>query len=269
MRTSSSVTTPGRRHPRPDRVQSVQRALAILETFTHELPELGITDITRRVGLTKGVVFRVVQTLVESGFLERADHNGTYRIGLRAFEVGSRYQVGATLERAALDPMRQLADKQTHNVYLGVHDGRYAVYVLTVEGKGPIKVHAAIGSRVYAHASAMGKVFLASLAPADAHELLTQELLIGLTPNTITNVSRLERQLEEIRRSGYATNRGETFFGVGSVAAPIHDRSGAVVAAVSNGFPLVTDSRTDWKQLAADVVACADEISQRLGSTRN
>jgi DNA-binding IclR family transcriptional regulator len=243
----------------------VQRALAILETFGRDAPALGISEIARRVGLTKGVVFRVVQTLADAGFLERADQDGTYEIGRRAWEVGSLYRVAARLERVALAPMQQLATEQGHNVYLGVLDGRHVIYVATVEGTGPVKVHAAVGSRVHAHASAMGKVFLASLPHEEAHCLLTKAPLEALTPNTITDVRRLEQQLAQVRRSGYATNRGEAFVGVGSVAAPVRDRSGAVVAAVSNGFPLVAESRTGWKQMAVEVVRCADEISERLG----
>lgn len=267
MRTDGRSATARRESARRDRVQSVQRALAILETFAPDVPELGISEIGRRVGLTKGVVFRVVQTLAESGFLERTAHDGTYQIGRRAWEVGSLYRVAAGLERAALEPMRQLAAQQGHNVYLGILDGRYVIYVQVVEGSGPIKVHATVGSRLHTHASAMGKVFLAWLPPEEAHRLLTQEAIEAVTPNTITDVGRLEHQLAQVRRSGYATNRGEAIVGVGSIAAPVRDRSGEVVAAVSNGFPLMIESRTDWKRMAAEVVRCAGEISARLGAT--
>jgi IclR family acetate operon transcriptional repressor len=207
--------------------------------------------------------------MVEVGFLERAGDDGSYRIGLKAFEVGSLYATAATLERVALEPMQELASRHGHNVYLGVRDGRYVVYVGTVEGKGPIKVHAAIGSRAYIHASAMGKVLLASLPPAEAHRILTKRALEALTANTITDVERLEQQLAQVRRAGFAMNRGEHYVGVGSVAAPIRDRSGVVAATVSNGFPWGPGMRVNWKELAADMVACADAISRRLGESTN
>jgi DNA-binding IclR family transcriptional regulator len=269
MRNRTIGTIVRRKRPRGDRVQSVQRALAILSTFDHETPTLGITDLARRVGLTKGVVFRAVQTMVEIGFLERAGDDGAYRIGLKAFEVGSLYANAATLERVAHEPMQELASRHGHNVYLGVRDGRYVVYVGTVEGTGPIKVHAAIGSRAYIHASAMGKVLLASLPTSEAHRILSKRALEALTPNTITDVDRLEQQLVQVRKSGFAMNRGEHYVGVGSVAAPIRDRSGAVVATVSNGFPWGPGTRVNWKELAADMVVCADSISRRLGESAN
>lgn len=258
-----------RKRPRGNRVQSVQRALAILSTFDQQTPALGITDIARRVGLTKGVVFRAVQTMAEAGFLERAGHDGAYRVGLKAFEVGSLYANAATLERVALEPMQELASRHGHNVYLGVRDGRHVVYVGTVEGRGPIKVHAAIGSRASIHASAMGKALLASLPPDEAHRILARRTLEALTPNTITDVGRLEQQLVQVRKAGFAMNRGESFVGVGSVAAPVRDRSGTVVATVSNGFPWGPGAPANWKELAADVVACANAISRRLGESTN
>jgi IclR family KDG regulon transcriptional repressor len=268
MRNSPDSRPRARRKPRRhDRVQSVERALAILSTFDHDLPVLGITEIARRVGLTKGVVFRAVRTMVEAGFLEQVPGDGVYRIGLRAFEVGSLYPPAASLEKAAQEPMQELAVRHGHNVYLGVRDGIDVVYVATVEGRGPIKVHAALGSRIRTHASAMGKVLLASLPAKEVRQLLTKHALDRLTPHTITDVGRLERQLEKVRRNGFAVNRGETYVGVGSVAAPVRDRSGAVVASVSNGFPLGAEARMNWNQLAVGVVSCADAISRRLVET--
>ncbi len=245
----------------------MERALAILSSFEHERPSLGISEIARRVGLSKGIVFRAVQTMVDAGFLERADEDGSYRIGVRAFEVGSVYAAAATLERAAQEPMRDLASRHGYNVYLGVRDGRDMVYLATVEGSGPIKIHAAVGSRLLLHASAMGKVVLAWLSPDEARRIIARRRLEALTPHTLTEPARLIQQLEQVRRDGYATNRGETYVGVGSVAAPVRDRTGAVIAAISNGFPWGPGSPVDFKQLAGDVVSCADAVSRRLGET--
>jgi hypothetical protein len=113
---------------------------------------------------------------------------------------------------------------------------------------------------------AVGKVLLAYLPADQVHELLTSAPLEALTPKTVTSVPRLERQLAQIRHNGVAINSGETFQDAGSLAAPIRDRSGKVVAAVSNGYPLYLVSEADLPRLTSEVVECADEISRLLGA---
>ena len=249
---------------RRNRLQSVQRALTILSAFTHDEPKLGITELSRRVHLTKSVVFRAVRTMLEAGFLEQ-DGAGMYRVGLRAFEVGSLYPLSASLERAAIQPMQDVANRHGHNVYLGVLEGRYVVYLATVDGGTPIRVHVAVGSRAHAHATAMGKVLLASLPPSESRRLLTRRPLEKLTPRTVTDPERIEAQLARIRKLGFAENRGENFVVVSSVAAPVRDRSGNVIAAVSNAFVERQQSRAKWREFTGDLIACAEAISLRLG----
>ena len=251
---------------RRNRVQSVERALSILQAFTEDDLSLGISELSRRTRLSKTVVFRITQTMSDRGFIEQDPETAEYRIGLRAFEVGALYYSHMTLERQAMRPMREMEAKQGYNVYLAVLDGRHVVYLAAVDSRGPIQVRVAVGSRAYAHATAVGKVLLAYLPADEAHELLTSAPLEALTPKTVTSVPRLERQLAQIRQTGVAVNSGETFQDAGSLAAPIRDRSGKVVAAVSNGYPLYSVSEADLPRLISEVVECADEISRLLGA---
>lgn len=249
-----------------NRVQSVDRALSILQAFTEQDTSLGISELSRRTGLSKPVVFRITQTMSDRGFIEQDPETAGYRIGLRAFEVGALYYSHMTLERRAIGPMREMEAKQGYNVYLAVLDGRHVVYLAAVDSRGPIQVRVAVGSRAYAHTTAVGKVLLAYLPTDQLHELLTSAPLEALTPKTITSVPRLERQLAEIRQRGVAINAGETFPDTGALAAPIRDRSGKVLAAVSNGYPLYSVSEADLPRLMNEVVECADAISRLLGA---
>jgi IclR family transcriptional regulator, KDG regulon repressor len=249
-----------------NRVQSVDRALSILQAFTEQDTSLGISELSRRTGLSKPVVFRITQTMSDRGFIEQDPETAEYRIGLRAFEVGALYYSHMTLERRAIGPMREMEAKQGYNVYLAVLDGRHVVYLAAVDSRGPIQVRVAVGSRAYAHTTAVGKVLLAYLPADQLHELLTSAPLEALTPKTITSVPRLERQLAEIRQRGVAINAGETFLDTGALAAPIRDRSGKVLAAVSNGYPLYSVSEADLPRLMSEVVECADAISRLLGA---
>ncbi|WP_219463934.1 IclR family transcriptional regulator [Nonomuraea rhizosphaerae] len=248
---------------RRSHVQSIERAIFVLECFTDEEPVLGVAELSRRVGLSTSIVFRVAQTLCAHGFLERAPDSDGYRIGLRAFQVGMRYRLHNTLERAAGRPMRELADKFGYNVYLGVLDGDDVVYMSTVNGHGPIQVRVTVGSRLPAHTTAIGKVLLAALP--DGPRRRARGPLSSLTPDTVTDPDVLAGQLREARTRGYALNRGEALRGVSSVAAPVTDHTGRTVAAVSNGFASHLVSEAEFPEIIDAVVGCASAISRRLG----
>jgi DNA-binding IclR family transcriptional regulator len=250
-----------------NRLQSVERSLAILGEFSPSEPVLGISDLARRLRLSKSIVYRSVRTMLAAGFLERDRlQPQLYHIGLRAFEVGSLYLRQNDLYAAAIAPMRELAASTHYNVYLGVLHGDHVVYVATVDGGGPIQIRVTVGSRAYAHATAMGKVLLAFL-PAEALDtVLGGGPLKKVTETTTTSAPRLLAELARVRSDGYAVNRGESYREIGSVAAPVRDRSGAVIAAVSNGFPLELTTDKQVTLMTASTMACAMEISRRLGA---
>jgi len=245
---------------RKDSLQSVERAVSVLDCFGPDAPSLGASEIARRLGLGKTVVFRIAQTLVAAGFLER-EPDGKYRIGLHAFEVGSLYPLHRALEEAAQGPMRALAARTAHTVYLGVLHGRHITYLSTVEAPGPIRIRATPGTRTFAHATAMGTVLLAHLPVEEARELLSGEPLERLSPNTITDVDAIMARLERAREAGYVLNRGEHYEAVGSIAAPVLGPLGRPVAAVSNGFAIGLVSATELQEMTHDVMACAAELS--------
>jgi IclR family KDG regulon transcriptional repressor len=250
-----------------NRLQSVERSLMILGQFSTTEPVLGISELSRRLHLSKSIVYRSVRTMVEAGFLER-DRLAPqlYRIGLRAFEVGSLYLRHNDLYDAAIAPMRDLAARTHYNVYLGVLHQDHVVYVATVDGGGPIQVRVTVGSRAFAHATAMGKVLLAALGEDDLARVLGPGPLRKVTDTTTSSVDRLRTELGRVRAQGHAANRGESYREIGSVAAPIRDRTGSVIAAVSTGFPLDLTSEKQVSQMTTATIACADDISRRLGA---
>ncbi|BCW44692.1 IclR family transcriptional regulator [Arthrobacter sp. StoSoilB5] len=245
---------------RKDSLQSVERAISVLDCFGPGTPSLGATDLARRLGLGKTVVFRIAQTLAAAGFLER-EADGKYRIGLHAFEVGSLYPLHRALEEAALGPMRALAARKAHTVYLGMLHGRYITYLSIVEAPGPIQIRATPGTRTFAHTTALGTILLAHMPPEEARELLSREPLERLSPNTVTDVEAIMARLERAREAGYAMNSGEHYEMVGSIAAPVLGPLGRPVAAVSNGFAIGLVSATELQEMTHDVMDCAAEIS--------
>ncbi|AQW46605.1 IclR family transcriptional regulator [Streptomyces violaceusniger] len=246
--------------PRREHLQSVVRAVSVLDCFGPDTPVLGLTELAQRLGLGKTVVFRITQTLVSTGLLER-EHNGRYRIGLRAFEIGSQYQLHRALEEAARGPMRELAARRSHIVYLGTLRGRYVTYLSIVEGTGPIQIRATPGTRAGAHATALGTVLLSHLPEREVRDLLSRDPLERLSRNTVTDIDMILPRLARARESGYAINNGEHYEAIGSVAAPVFGPSGRPVAAVSNGFPIGLVSASELHEMTREVVDCAARIS--------
>ncbi|MFD9664848.1 IclR family transcriptional regulator [Rhodococcus sp. NPDC059968] len=246
--------------PNRDLLQSVERAVRVLDCFGPDTPTLGVAEIARRLGLGKTVTFRIAQTLVTTGLLER-EQDGRYRIGLHAFEIGSQFQLHQVLEEAALGPLRQLAARRSHTAYLGVLRDRYITYLSTVEGAGPIQIRATPGTRTYAHATALGTVLLAHLPTAEVRDLLSREPLERPSPNTVTDIDTILSRLERTREAGYAINSGELYEATGSIAAPVFGPSGRPVAAVSNGFAIGLVSATELQEMTREVMDCAAQIS--------
>jgi DNA-binding IclR family transcriptional regulator len=251
---------------RPNRVQSVKRALAVLSVFDDARPEMGVSELARTLGLSKSIVMRLVSTLREAGFLERGIANDKYRIGLAAFEVGSLYFVNASLRREAEPVLHALAERFACSTYIGTLSGDRAVYVSAIEGSGPIRIGPRIGSSAPAHTTAAGKALLAYLDPDELERYLATAELVPETPHSISTRAELRAHLLQIRAAGFATNRGEHLNGVAAVGAPVFDARGAAVAAISLAFPIYLMPDDQWPTVTAAVVDAAQQISRRLGT---
>lgn len=247
-------------------VKSLRRAIAILSTFSKEEPELGISELSRRLGLAKPVVHRLVTTLVEGGFLEKSEANGKYRIGIRAFELGSLYLEGNVLEREAVPILQELANRYNHNAYMGKLHGGMMTYIAVVETPGPIRVHVPVGARAYPHTTAMGKVLLAEMSDAELDAFLERYGLRQLTPMTITDPLVLKAQLAQIREQGFAIATDENIQGIGAVGAAVRDHAGKAAAGISLAFPTGLVDHARIQELALAIKEASVRISRRLGA---
>ena len=246
------------------RSQSLARGLAVLEAFGPDAPELGVRELGRRLGLDKSIVHRLVRTLVESSFLEQNPETLRYRVGPRAFEVGQNYVVATGLAEAALPVVHPLADRSEINVYVGVLRGPAVVYLLAVQSSGPIVIRARPGSLARLHSTALGKVVLAF--HPDPAALLGSGPLTRLTPATITDPAAVLAQLPAIRRQGHALSDEENLPGVWAVGAPVRDRSGKVIAAVSGACPRYQLTEARAAEIVEAVRQAGAMISRNLGA---
>lgn len=245
-------------------VRAVERALLILDCFDGENPERGITDIAQAVGLHKATAHRIVTTLVNYGFLERAADGQKYRLGLELANLGFKVIRRMNLRREALPYMKQLVEEWDETCDLSVFDEDKVFYVEVLRGNHALTIAAAVGQRLPAHCTASGKLFLAYLPSAELDPIINQSL-VSFTENTITSRNTLLEQLESIRNQGYAVDYEEFEVGVCAVAAPIYNRMGKVVAALGCPCPISRMTSERIIQIAETFKDAAQAISHRMG----
>ncbi len=248
----------------PYRAPAVRHATRLLEAFLDGPEECGISELSRRIDLSKSTVHRLVATLVEAGWLDRNPATDKYRLGLRLFELGSVVAARMEVRQCALPFMQDLMERVGETVHLAVLDGDQLVYVAKVESRHPIRLFSQVGQHGPVHCTGVGKVLLA-FAPPEIVERVIAAGLPAFTPNTITDPDQLRAHLAQVRAQGYALNQEESEYGLVSVAAPVRDHSGAVVAGLSAAGPSQRLTLDRIPALISQVVETASQVSRALG----
>jgi IclR family transcriptional regulator, KDG regulon repressor len=258
------VTEPGGRDG--SRLTSVRNAARLLKELGQAGGELGVSELARRLGLGKSTVHRLLATLTAERILEHDPAAGTYRLGLVMYELGARVSTHRLLHDAATSVIEELRNVTRETVQIAVLDGREVVYVERLESPHTLRLFGRIGHRMPAHCTSTGKVLLAFLAQERLEVMLSQWRLERRTPRTITSPPQLLAELARVRARGWADNLGESEAGVSSVAAPIRNARGEVIAAVSAAGPTMRVNGDSLRGFfRASVVNAAEAISARLG----
>ncbi len=211
---------------------SVGKALALLDAFENIDTSLGVSELARRTHLPKSTAFRLLAILEQRQLVER---QGTrYCLGTRLFELGHRvsYCRPRALRDSAVPFLSDLYELTHETVHLGVLDGTDVLYLEKLFGHQRVKAPSAVGARVPAYCSALGKALLAVSDPDATHATLAR----GLQPRTgytIIAPALFSQELDTVRSRGVAFDREESSVGVNCVAAPIHARNGRLLGAVS------------------------------------
>ncbi len=245
-------------------VKAVDHALLLLSCYTDK-EEMGVTELSQRMGLHKNNVFRILATLEFRGYIEQNPKTEGYRLGPKIFELGLifKYQMG--LIKHARPVMEKLRDRFNETVYLGVLRNIYSIYIDNVETTHTIRVVSRVGVQIPAYATAIGKAQLAFLPPDELEELFKDKKLKQYTPNTITDVNELMEHLKEVAEKGYAVDNEEFQEDVKCVAAPIRDYTKYVVAGLSISAPSFRMTEDRMGEMIEAVKEAALEISKHLG----
>ncbi len=244
---------------------SVANAARLLREFGRGEPQLGVSELARRLGIAKSSAHRITATLAKEGLLERVEETGAYRLSITMQILGASAQAASGLHGAATAALDRLRNLTGETVHLSVLDGLEIVYVERRESPGAVEMFGRIGNRGAAHSTASGKVLLAFLPADELARRLDGVRLARRTPHTITSKDQLQADLALVRARGWAENVNEAQVGFASVAAPIRNPAGVVVAALSVAGPVQRLDESNRRRLALPVTECAAHISRRLG----
>ena len=255
----------GKNSATPGGLSTVRNAARLLKVFRSREADLGVTDLARRLGLGKSTVHRMLTTLVAEGLIEQNPRTGGYRLGIVMFELGEAVRVHLDLHAAVGQVLGELRAQTGESSQVGVLDGHEVVYVDRLESAHSLRLFTETGRRVPVHCTSSGKVLLAYLPEAKRHAVLRAAPLTALTPQTITDPEQLAAELARVRHRGWAEAVNEREIGVASIAAPVRDINGEVIAAISIGVPLARCTVVSLRRLAPTIMEAAEAASRRLG----
>ena len=245
-------------------LRTLRKGFDVLEALEKGPTDLTLTELSNRLKESQTVVFRILKTLEQRGYIERDAVSKRYSLGLRTWEIGCKAVSRTGLTDLGRPVLKWLTGVTGETSYVAIVRGTEVIYVDVVEGLEPLRVYAEPGFRVPLYLTASGKAILAFHGP----ELLRQVVASGLkrlTPATITSATRLRERLEEIRRTGLSVNRGERRTDISAVAAPIFNRMGECVAAIGVSGPSLRFKDERLSKIVEDVRKAAAEISAKLG----
>lgn len=215
-----------------DYVQSLERGFAVLLAFDEEMTTPTLAELAAKTGFSRPAVRRLLLTLQRLGYVE--SHGSRWSLTPRVLTIGQHYTATNARIELAQPHLLRLAERTGESASLAELDEFDAVYVARVPVRRIMSINVAVGSRVPAHATSMGRVLLAWAGPARITRYLEEAPLRAHTPRTITDPAELRMALSEVREQGWSIVDGELEEGLLSASAPVRDRTGAVVAALAS-----------------------------------
>jgi IclR family pca regulon transcriptional regulator len=214
-----------------DFVQSLERGLAVIRAFDADHPSLTLSEVATSTGLSRAAARRFLRTLVQLGYMR--SNGSKFALRPKILELGYAYLSSLTLPEVAMPHLEQLVEQVHESSSVCELDGHDVIYIARVSTKRIMTVAISVGTRFPAYATSMGRVLLTAQPDEWLEEYLGSAGLRGLTGHTITSAPALRRELRKIRAQGWALVDQELEEGLRSIAAPIRDADGQVIAAVN------------------------------------
>ena len=253
------------RRDKSSHVQSVEKALLLVELLAQENREMSLTEISKCSGWPKSTIHGLLATLRDYRYIDQSEMTGGYRLGVRFFEVGNVVASSWDIRRVAMPFMKELNIRFGEMVQLATEESGEVLYLEKVESNHLIRIVSEIGRRLPMHCSGLGKAMLAYMSSSEVKRIVTLHGLQKLTPRTITTLPQLEKELLITRRRGYAVDDREIMEGLRCVAAPIFVESGGVRYAVSISGMYNNMAGTRLEEMVVAVKEAAKGISRSMG----
>jgi DNA-binding IclR family transcriptional regulator len=245
-------------------IESVDNALKLL-LLLGERPQIRLSEATRYLGVASSTAHRLLAMLAYRGFVRQDPVSKAYLPGPALTGVAFAIFGRIDIQRIATPVMRDLSERLWESIHVGMLDGAAVRFIAAVEGPTAVRVASRLGRTMPAHCTSTGKVMLAGLSQPELHQLLPDEKLERITPQSIGTRTELEAELSRIRERGYGVNREESEEGVTSVAVPIPTRAPGLRLALNAAAPRHRLSRSQYSAVAAALIEAAKEIGDQLG----
>jgi len=251
-------------------VQSVDRALSILELLGEYPGGTGLISISKELNLPKSTTHRLIQSLIAKNFVIQDTGNDRYRLSMKFVTLSSGLIENLDIRRIARPFIEELATKVNEVIHLCILDGHEVVYIDKVESNRTMRMYSQIGKRALLHCTGVGKMIMSGMSNEEIKVIATSSQLPKFTPTTITTEVSLLKEIEEIRKSGYSLDREEHEEGIYCIAAPIYDYTNNIIAAFSISGP---SERVKYDIESGNHIALimetSNKISEMLGYKRS
>jgi DNA-binding IclR family transcriptional regulator len=243
-------------------VPGLERGLLLLCEFSRRNRTLTAPELARRLALPRSTIFRLLTTLETMGFVTRSGNE--YRLGMSVLRLGFEYLASLELTELGQPLLARLCDRLNYPSNLVVRDGRSIVYVAKVSPPSVFSSAVNVGTRLPAHATVLGRILLEDLSLAELRELYPEDHLEQFSPCTPKTVMELFDMVQADRQRGFVSGEGFFESAISSVAAPVRDQSGQIVAALGVTIPTTQIAHVNFNELLLQVRRSADELSRLL-----
>ncbi|MEB3102466.1 IclR family transcriptional regulator [Ferviditalea candida] len=246
-------------------VQSVDRALQILDLLQEKPGGLGVTELSKLLDVAKSTTHRLLSSLQAKGFVKQDKQTGKYSLGLRLVELGNEIVQSLDIRKVASPYLSKLVGEIGETAHLVIHEEGEVVYIDKLESTASLRMYSQIGRHAPLHCTGVGKAMAAYLPENELEWIIQHKGLKKFTHNTVTTKAEFMKALQEIRNKGFSIDDEEHELGIRCAAAPIFNNNQQVVAGISVAGPAMRMTDEKLESCAQKVTECANEISALLG----
>lgn len=251
------------------KVQSVDRALKILEVLSDYPDGIGISDLARELDLAKSSTHRLLATLMSRSYVTQNKKTENYSLGTKIIELSGSILDNLNVRNVAKSELEELCKNTNEVVHLCIYENGEVIYIDKYESNQTIRMHSRIGKRAMIHSTGVGKVLLSGMEKEEISKIIEEKGLPAKTPKTITTYEELIKRLEKIKEIGYEIDDVENEEGIRCIAAPIFNHVGKIIASFSISGPDIRMTREFIEnELVEPVLETSEKISRQMGYIR-